>query len=64
MSANQLLKQTNADREAAYDHYITAKQNLEAAQKAFNDATWSMQMIVSRMGIIIDQLDADADGKS
>jgi uncharacterized protein (DUF3084 family) len=57
MSLNNLLKETNQEREAAYDKLITAKQNLDAAQKVFNDASWEMQMIVSKIGIMIDQLD-------
>ena len=59
MTIEKLLKTTNQEREEAYDRVMKAKQDLEAAQKAFNDASWEMQMLVSKIGILIDQLESN-----
>ncbi len=56
MSVQTLLKETEAERGKAYDSYLTAKQKYQDAEKALRDAEWEMQMVVSKIGILIDQL--------
>lgn len=52
-----LLKQTNKERENLYDTLLVAKQELEASQRKYEEALWAYQMSVSKIGIMIDQLE-------
>lgn len=56
MPIEDLLKRTDAERDKAYDIVLANKQLLDAAQTEYNRALLDHQLLVSKISIIIDQL--------